>query len=57
MGYEDGCTASYIVDFSEALKQFLTRTGIERVEGLVEEQHVWLDSQRTSKRDALVLPA
>ena len=46
-----------VVQPPQPAAQFLAHLGVERAEGLVEQQHLGLDRQRARQRDALPLAA
>jgi hypothetical protein len=47
----------FVVQAAQPAAQFLAHLGVERAEGLVEQQHARLDRQRAGQRDALALAA
>ena len=51
-----GQTALFAQCF-EQVQHFGLHAGVERRGGLVEQQHLWLEDQRTRDRDALALAA
>ena len=57
VGDEDGGVAGLVVDLAEPAAQLAADLGIERAEGLVEEQQARLDGERPGKRDTLALAA
>jgi len=46
-----------LVEAAEPHPKLLADVSVERPEGLVEEQHLWLDGERPGERHALALPA
>src|SRR5262249_43042845 len=46
-----------VVQAAQPLAQFLADTGIERAEGLVEQEHLRIDGERACKSHALALPS
>ncbi|MCY1353754.1 hypothetical protein D9M68_483180 [compost metagenome] len=57
VGDEDRRVAGAVVDLAQPLAQFLPDLGVERAEGLVEQQHVRLDRHGAGERHALALAA
>ena len=57
VGDEDGGVAGLVVDLAQPAAQLLAHLGVERAEGLVEQQHPRLDRERAGERDALALAA
>ncbi len=57
VGHEDRGLAGAVVDPAQPAAQVLADLGIERPEGLVEEEHAGLDRERAGERDALALAA
>ena len=57
VGDEDGGEAGLVVDFAQAAAELLADAGVERAEGLVEEEHARLDGERAGEGDALALAA
>src|SRR5690606_7280208 len=57
VGDEDGGVAGALVDFAQPFAQFTPHLGIERAEGLVEEENARFDGQGLGQRHALALAA
>ena len=57
VGDEHGGVTGAIVDVAQPAAQLAADLGVERAEGLVEEQDARLDGQRAGERDALALAA
>ena len=57
VGDEDGGVAGLVVDLAQPAAQLAADLGVERAEGLVEQQQARLDGQRAGQRDALALAA
>ncbi len=57
VGDEDRGDVQVVVQFAQPAPQLLPHLGVERAEGLVEQQHARLHRQRAGERDALALAA
>ncbi len=57
MRHEDRGDVQVVMELAQPAAEFLAHLGIERTEGLVEQQHLRLHGQRAGQRDALPLPA
>ena len=57
MGDEDAGDVDLVVQPAQPAAQLLADLGVERAEGLVEQQHLGLHRQRPGQRDPLALPA
>ena len=54
---EDAGHVDFVVQATEPLAKLLAHLGVERAEGLVEQQHAGLSGERARQRDPLPLPA
>ena len=54
---EDAGDVQLVVQAAQPAPQLLAHLGVERAEGLVEQQHARLDGERAGQRDALALAA
>ena len=57
MGDEDGSDMHLVVQAPQPVPQLLTHAGIDRAEGLVQQQHLGLWRQCARQRDTLALAA
>ncbi len=57
VGDEDRGLAGALVDLAQPAAQVAAHAGVERAEGLVEQQHARLDGERAGQRHALALAA
>ena len=57
VGHEDRGDVGLVVQPAQPVAQLLAHAGVERAEGLVEQQHGGLDGQRPGQGHALPLPA
>ncbi len=57
MGDQDGGDAELALHLADGAAQLLADLGVERAEGLIEQQHLGLVRQRARHRDALLLAA
>ena len=57
VGHEHAGEAQLVVQVPEPATQLLADLGIERPEGFIEQQHLWLEGQGACQRDTLLLPA
>jgi hypothetical protein len=57
VGDEDRGDVQLVVQAAQPAAQLLAHLGVERAEGLVEQQHARLHRQRAGQRDALALAA
>ena len=54
---EYGCHLDLLMQTPQPMTQFLSHLGIESTEGLIQQQHAWLDGKRARQRDPLALAA
>jgi hypothetical protein len=57
VGHEDGGHMQLVVQAAQPAAQLLAHLGVQRAEGLVQQQHLGLDRQRAGQGDALALAA
>ena len=57
MGHEHGRDAELALHLADGAAQLLADLGVERAEGLIEQQHLGLVRQGARHRDALLLAA